>query len=102
LTAGSALSKLLTRVDSFAALCIDFCNVAISIANGRSSSRSTAIRLLGAIDTSSASLPRQIAICTNAATSFTGTVGGGIESSFLSSLADSLDANRFYEKLLKR
>jgi hypothetical protein len=102
LTAGSALSKLLTRVDSFSALCIDFCNVVISIANGRSSSRSTAIRLLGAIDTSSASLPRQIAICTNAATSFTGTIGGGIEASFLSTLADSLDANRFYEKLLKR
>jgi len=98
LTAAAALSKLLTRVDAFASLCVDFCNVALAIAHGRSSSRSTAMRLLGAIETSAASLPRQIALCTHAAASLSSS--GGDEASFLSSLTASLDANRFYEKML--
>lgn len=100
LTAAAALSKLLTRVDAFASLCVDFCNVALAIAHGRSSSRSTAMRLLGAIETSAASLPRQIALCTHAAASLSSTGSGGDEASFLSSLTASLDANRFYEKML--
>jgi hypothetical protein len=102
LTAAAALSKLLTRVDAFAALCVDFCNVAVAISHGRSSSRTTALRLLGAIETSAASLPRQIALCTHAAASMTASGSGGDEASFLSSLTASIDANRYYEKLLRK
>jgi hypothetical protein len=87
--ASAALTRLLARVDAFAALCADFFRAAAA------GELASAARLLAALDAGARAFPRQVSLAFLAARG--ASAGGGETELHFLSLVDALTLNSYYD-----